>query len=122
MRLSVQKAAHANLADAARRKSGSHQRTWDEKDGRSPFQRYCYADKKTVAESKNPRAWSESIGKNRIRPMYAGANMGHPRSPTGHPGATFFNTELVPAMLSTSGALDFVTGTTIRVDGGYAIR
>jgi hypothetical protein len=36
MRLSSQKAAHANLADAACRKSGSQQRTWAEKDGRSP--------------------------------------------------------------------------------------
>jgi hypothetical protein len=36
MRLSLQKAAHANLSGAACRKSGSHQRTWDEKDGRSP--------------------------------------------------------------------------------------
>jgi hypothetical protein len=32
-RLALQKAAHANLADAACRKSGSHQSTWDEKDG-----------------------------------------------------------------------------------------
>jgi hypothetical protein len=30
MRLSLQKAAHANLADAACRKSGSHPRTWAE--------------------------------------------------------------------------------------------
>jgi hypothetical protein len=25
-----------------------------------------------------PVPWSESIGKNRFRPMYAAANMGHP--------------------------------------------
>ena len=32
MRLSSQKAAHTNLAYAARSKSGSHQRTWAEND------------------------------------------------------------------------------------------
>jgi hypothetical protein len=31
------------------------------KTGRSPFQRFCYAGKKTTAKSKNGRAWSESI-------------------------------------------------------------
>jgi hypothetical protein len=31
------------------------------KTGRSPFQRFCYAVKKTAAKSKNRRAWSESI-------------------------------------------------------------
>jgi hypothetical protein len=31
------------------------------KTGRSPFQRFCYAGKKTTAKSKNRRAWSESI-------------------------------------------------------------
>jgi hypothetical protein len=29
--------------------------------GRSPFQRFCYAGKKTSAKSKNRRAGSESI-------------------------------------------------------------
>ena len=48
MRLSLQKAAHANLANATCRKSGSHQRTWDEKDGAQPFQRSCYADKRLL--------------------------------------------------------------------------
>ena len=37
MRLSLQKAAHANLAIATCRKSGSHQRTWDENDGVKPL-------------------------------------------------------------------------------------
>jgi hypothetical protein len=58
MRLSLQKAAHANLADAACRKSGSHQRTWDEKDGAQPLPMH--------------------LKKNHYRSMYAGANMGHP--------------------------------------------
>jgi hypothetical protein len=31
-RLSLQKAAHANLADAEYRKSGSHRRTWADND------------------------------------------------------------------------------------------
>ena len=35
--------------------------TWAEKDGRSPFQRCCCGGKKTVAKSKDRRAWSESI-------------------------------------------------------------
>jgi hypothetical protein len=37
MRLSLQKAAHANLAGAACRKSGSHQHTWEEKDAAQPL-------------------------------------------------------------------------------------
>jgi hypothetical protein len=37
MRLSLQKAAHANPACAAFRKSGSQPRTWDEKDGAQPL-------------------------------------------------------------------------------------
>jgi len=79
MRLSLQKAAHANLADAACRKSGSRQRTWDEKDGGAgPFQRYYYAGKKTVAGGKVLAHGVKAFEKNRFRPMYAGANMGHP--------------------------------------------
>jgi hypothetical protein len=53
MRPSFQKAAHANLADAAYRKSGPHQRTWDEKDGAQPLQRCCYAGEEGVAEGEN---------------------------------------------------------------------
>jgi hypothetical protein len=36
-------------------------RTWADKDGRSPFQGFCYASKKTAAKSKGSRAMSESI-------------------------------------------------------------
>jgi hypothetical protein len=79
MRLSSQKAAHADLADAACRKSDSPQRTWDENNGgAAPFQRYWYAGKKLFLKGRIVSAWSESIGKIRFRPMYAGANMGHP--------------------------------------------
>jgi hypothetical protein len=39
--------------------------------------------KKTAAKSKSPCAWSESIGRIRFRPMYAGANMGHPSRTNG---------------------------------------
>ena len=35
-------------------------------------------EQKTTTKSKNPGVLSESIGKIRIRPMYAEANMGHP--------------------------------------------
>ena len=36
--------------------------------GRSSFQRYCYAGKKTAAKSKNRRAWSESTVVGRSNP------------------------------------------------------
>src|ERR1700686_3622679 len=52
--------------------------------GLRPFQRYRHAGKKTVSGGKNRCTWSESIGKTRFRPMYAGANMGHPSSPVRH--------------------------------------
>ena len=42
MRLSLQKAAHANLADAACRKSGSHQRTWAENGFFKRFHSMCH--------------------------------------------------------------------------------
>ena len=51
MRLSLQKAAHANLANATCRKSGSHQRTWAEKDGAQPYQCSCRADKTVVLKA-----------------------------------------------------------------------
>jgi hypothetical protein len=46
--------------------------------GRSPLQRSWYAGKKTVAQASILVQRAKSIGKNHIRPMYAGANMGHP--------------------------------------------
>src|SRR5258708_32731912 len=97
MRLYVKKGAHAVLSRAACRKFGAlarvwrdmghpalvvrtDLRTWAEKDGRSPSNA-CYASKRTTAKSKNPVVLSESIGKIRIQPMYAGANMGQPSRP-----------------------------------------
>ena len=44
---------------------GSHQRTWPEKDGRSPTTALDARELKTIE-------------KRRIRRTYAGANMGHP--------------------------------------------
>jgi hypothetical protein len=79
MGLSLQKAAHANLDDAACRKSGSHQRTWAEnrffkcfhsiRQKNSPFQQSSFA---CIAER-----WKG------LRPIFfgpctLGANMGHP--------------------------------------------
>jgi len=46
--------------------------------GRCPFQRSCYVGNETTAKIKNPCTWSESIGRIRFRPLYAGANIGHP--------------------------------------------
>jgi hypothetical protein len=37
------------------------------KTGRSPFQRSCYVGNETAAKIKNPRTWSESIGRIRFR-------------------------------------------------------
>jgi hypothetical protein len=50
MRLSLMKAAYADVGGAPCRKSGYMGR----KDGRSPFQRFCYIGKKTAAKSQNP--------------------------------------------------------------------
>jgi hypothetical protein len=50
MRLSLMKAAYADVGGAPCRKSGYMGR----KDGRSPFQRFCYIRKKTAAKSQNP--------------------------------------------------------------------
>ena len=50
----------------------SPERTWAEKDGRSPYDRFCYTDCKIAC----------GIGKAfetyRCRPRYAEANLGHP--------------------------------------------
>jgi len=46
------------------------------KTGRSPFQRSCYVGNE-AAKIKNPYTWSESIGRIRFRPLYAG-DIGHP--------------------------------------------
>ena len=40
--------------------------------GRRPFERSFYADKSRLLEG------AKAFEKNRYRPMYAGANMGHP--------------------------------------------
>ena len=39
----------------------SPERTWAEKTGRSPFERFSYADKRVLPSAQNCRAWSESI-------------------------------------------------------------
>ena len=57
------------------RKFGSHQRTWDENDGRSP------SNVRLFLESENlPDTGVKAFEKARFRPMYAAANMGHPYS------------------------------------------
>jgi hypothetical protein len=49
--------------------------------GRSPFRRFCSTGKWTAAKRKSPRGWSESIGKNRFRPMYPDFLHGAPPIP-----------------------------------------
>jgi hypothetical protein len=57
MRLSLQKAAHANLANAAYKKPRSHQRTWEEKDGAQPLPKIL----PLLHGLNSGETWSESI-------------------------------------------------------------
>ena len=50
---------------------GSHQRTWEEKDGAQPHQ-------SVYIQSRFSYPSSESIRKDHFQPRYAGANLGHP--------------------------------------------
>jgi hypothetical protein len=56
----------------------SPQRTWAEKDGAQPLQRYCHAGKKTAPRARIVAHEVKAFEKSRFRPMYAEANMGHP--------------------------------------------
>src|SRR5579859_2783868 len=55
----------------------SPKRTWAEDDGAQPLPTLLLIAE-TAVNSKSPCTWSESIRRTRFRPMYAGANMGHP--------------------------------------------
>jgi hypothetical protein len=50
----------------------SPQRTWAEKDGRSPYDRFYYTDQKIACEI------GKAFETYRYRPRYAEANLGHP--------------------------------------------
>jgi hypothetical protein len=79
MRLSSQKAAHATMADAACRKSGSHQRTWADNDFFKCFHSRCPRGLSPSRVFFCPHSNSVGGAAPRLfRPMYAGANMGHP--------------------------------------------
>ena len=55
----------------------SPQRTWDENDGAKPLRTLFARGARYGSRESSPNS-SKSIRRHRFRPMYAGANMGHP--------------------------------------------
>ena len=60
---------------------GSHQRTWEEKDGAKPPPKLLYPDQGSVTPG------VKACEKNHFQPRYAGANLGHPSRGQGLAGS-----------------------------------